>query len=510
MTDDEHGSPTNPPPLGPSAATHVLPKRAILKNVSMLSLSIAITIPLGLVPKILVPRYLGSEGAGLLFFGETFPMLILPFMTLGIPDYISKQIPSRPEHAREIFDSVLRFSSMIGLIILAVIAAYLAMMGYDQKTIGITLINSSMQYVTLLCLNIYQPIFIALSKIRFMSILNIISRALNAMVIFIVLLAGLGVTWIAVAGLLAQVATLAICRRESRSIQLVGAGFNPLLLKGLLGSSILFFAAGLMGKINGSIDSAFLERFTSFEEIGLYAASSRLSSVFMLFVPIFGQAFFPDLNRLYVHDQSRYRTMMARSLKVILAVTVPLGVFLTAFGRDAVVIIYGKDFVAAGQMFMSFGPSLIVSYLAVFLGFHSFCTTNGRVTATVVGIGCMINLLSDLLLIPLGYEKLGPGGGGTGAAAATALTQCVECMLFLRLSSFKFVDGRLLGKMGIALVPCVILVCLDTVWYALPLLQRLLLYAIFIPAFLGATRLVTAQDARDVAGSLKRMIGLSS
>ncbi|MCX6108207.1 MAG: oligosaccharide flippase family protein [Proteobacteria bacterium] len=482
----------------------------MLKNVSMLSLSIAITIPLGLVPKILVPRYLGSESAGLLFFGETFPMLILPFMTLGIPDYISKQIPSRPEHAREIFDSVLRFATIMGIILLAVIAAYMIMMGHDQKTIGITLITSSMQYFTLLCLNIYQPIFVAMSRIRFTSILNIISRALNAMVISILLLAGLGVTWIAVGGLLAQVATLAICRRESRSIQLVGAGFNPLLLKGLLGSSILFFAAGLMGKINGSIDSAFLERFTSFEEIGLYAASSRLSSVFMLFVPIFGQAFFPDLNRLYVHDQSGYRTMMAKSLKVILAVTVPLGVFLTAFGRDAIVLIYGNEFAAAGQMFMSFGPSLIVSYLAVFLGFHSFCTSNGRVTATVVAIGCLVNLFSDLLFIPLGYEKLGHGGGGTGAAAATAVTQCVECMLFLRLSSFKFAGARLLAKMGIALVPCLILVGFDSAWYALPLLHRLLLYAFFIPAFLAATRLVTPQDAKDVAGSLKRLLGRSS
>ena len=491
----------------PSENSHALPIRSMLKNASMLSLSIAITIPLGLIPKILVPRYLGSEASGILFFGETFPMLILPFMSLGIPDYISKNIPSRPDHAHEIFDSVVKFASIAGLLLLGVIAAYMVIMGHDQRTIGITIITAATQYFTLLCLNIYQPFFVALSHIRFTSLLNVISRTINAMIILPLLIGGFGITWIAAGGLIAQVATLAIWRRQAKAIRMVGAGFNPLLLKGILSSSLLYFASGLMGKINGSIDSALLERFTSFEEIGLYAASARISSVFMLFIPLLGQAFFPDMNRLFASDRNGYRGMMQRSLRMILAMTLPLAVFFTGFGRDAVVMVFGKDFVAAGQMVMSFGPNLVVSYLAVFLGFHSFCTSTGRVVATVVGIGCVVNLLGDFLFIRLGYQMLGHGGGGTGAAAATLLTQSIECMLFLRLSKIKFVDRSLMAKMAFSLLPCGLLVALDSAWYGLPMVQRIFIYLAFVPVYLFIVGLVNSQDIKYLMGILRRFKG---
>jgi hypothetical protein len=59
-----------------------------LSNVTTIGLTMAITIPLGIVTRIWVPRVLGSKDAGILFFAESFPIFFMNFMTLGAPYYI--------------------------------------------------------------------------------------------------------------------------------------------------------------------------------------------------------------------------------------------------------------------------------------------------------------------------------------------------------------------------------------------------------------------------------------
>ena len=474
-----------------------------LKSASLLSVSMAITIPLGLVSKIMVPRYLGTDQAGLLYFGESFPLLLLSLMSLGIPQYIAKHVPTRPELAREIFDTVFWFSVGSGVLLLAVLYQCFRWYGYDQQKVIVTVTAATTQALTLLCSNVFQATFLASNQVRFTAILNVFSKALAVGIVLPLLWTGGSIEAVSLGFLAAQGLVLALMMGQAVRLGLWGAGFKLSILRTVIGSSFFFFASGLVGQVNGSIDSACLEKLASFHEIGLYAAAYRLIGLFLLLIPLLAQAFSPSMARALSRGVADYQMLFRNAMRILLALTLPLSLGFTAFSHDVVVLLYGAEFASAAKAIAVFGPAMVVIYVCFLAGVHIFQTDTGRRNLASVAIGLGLNFLGDLVFIPIGLRHFGDGGAGVGCALATVVAQGVEATLFFRFAKVKVMTPGLIYRIAAAMAPSLLLVGFLPSWFALGFWLRLGICLLFVPTYLVASRLITVADIRLALTALR-------
>jgi len=477
-------------------------------NASKLSLTMAITLPLGLVTKVMLPRVIGSEGAGLLFFAESFPLFLLGLMPMGIPAYIQKYVPPQHEHAWDIFKTVFLAGAVVGTLLVLGLITFLGFSTYDNLTIRVTAIMACYQGLSIFCNDFLQRFQLAIGRYSYVAKLNIVAKII--LVVFIAVAVWLTTKLEVIAGafLAAQLVIFALLMMTVKKMDLMRGKFEAARLKQILLVGLPFFFGGVLNTMNSSIDSFCLLHLATFRELGYYGAAQRLVGVFLMLVPILGQAFGPNLSQIYAKDRDQYLAFMTNVIRILVLLASPLSMGLVAFGPEIIKVLYGADFQPAWLAVLVSGPLVLMSYLAAFFAVSAVTTTTGRYFPLILGFGAAINFVCDYLLIKAGLATFGPGGGAAGAMIASLVATMVETYLLLRTSGIKILNKTTTYVFLVAMLPLVIFCPFGGSWYHLDFYARILLFSAFIPSYLFMTRLLTVADIamvrRSITGMIKR------
>ncbi len=467
-----------------------------LRDASKLSVSMAITMVLALVMKMYMPRALGAERLGVFFFAESFPLLFFSFLPLGIGSYLQKHIPARPEHAVDVFLPTLLFELFLSLILTVAMWITLIVMGYDGETLILCLIMAAYTALLMLYQSILKVLFLALGEV------NRIARLDINIKIFLV---------VGVVGTLFLKGHLYLVAAFHLLSQLFGVGYllwygikkdlcvrKPRfgVLKDVALVSMPFFLTGVFAYLYQSTNASFLSKMSNDAEVGYFGAAMRLQGIFLLMIPILQSAFMPTMSRTLHESVETYKKFCIDILQAILVLSLPLTCGLIFFGREAIMILYGAEFLPAVHIVATLAPVLTLTYLNVFLAMSSTLSSNGVAMAAVMGTTVLLNATMNYFLIPWGAATWGVGGAGVVVAGSTLVAELANAVGLFMVSRVSLWNARVARILFAITLPA-----LGALWafdelQALPLTTRVLSFVIFVPAYCWITGLVTPREIR--------------
>lgn len=394
--------------------------KTIFSNMSWLMVSQIITSICAFVWTILITRYLGPSEYGIYGSAQSFSGLLVIIADLGVSSYVIRVISTDFTKEEYYLRNCFTLTIFLSILYLVLVLFLLKICGWDS-------------YMTFICiLFVFENIIIRFSSIayisfqaheelKYQSIAKIITTIFSFLLILLVLLGDSGLTGVALAFLIANfISFIYIMIKLIKHFVKPKLVFNYSFYKKLIIGGIPFAFGSIFYLIYYSIDILMITQFIGTYETGLYNAAYKLISVLTLFYSIYTTAIYPVMVKLFEDDANLLNMSLIKSMKYLLAITVPIAVFTCLYSYD-IINIYGPEYIKAG------GVLNILVWTVCFLFVNGICSSVLYVSfkeytvTKIFGIAAVFNVVLNLFLIP--HYSL------YGAAVATVLSEILIFVL---------------------------------------------------------------------------------
>lgn len=467
-----------------------------LKDASKLSVSMAITMVLALAMKMYMPRALGAERLGVFFFAESFPLLFFSFLPLGIGAYLQKHIPARPEHAADVFLPTVFFETVFAIVLTGMLWITLRVMGYAGETVMLCLIMAAYTALLMFYQSIMKVLFLALGEVNRIARLDINIKIFLVVGVIGSLLVSDNLYAVAAFHLLSQAFGVLYLLWYGWTLGLYGKKIRLSVLKDVAVVSLPFFLTGVFAYLYQSTNASFLSKMSNDTEVGYFGAAMRLQGIFLVMVPILQSAFMPTMSRTLHENLEAYKKFCTDILQAMLVLSLPLTCGLIFFGREAILLLYGEEFLPAVHIVATLAPVLTLTYVNVFLAMSATLSSNGVAMAVVMGFTVLLNAALNYFLIPWGVATWGVGGAGIAVGVATIVAELTNAIGLFMVSRVPLWSARVARIIVAITLPAVASLGAFEALQAIPLLTRIGAFVLFVPAYCWLTRLVTQREMK--------------
>jgi O-antigen/teichoic acid export membrane protein len=390
--------------------------RALLvRNLTIQAVSEAVAMACGIASSILLSRYLGVEGFGTFNYAFAFMYFFLTLNDLGINTIAVREIAREPERAPEIIGSLRTLRMVIASIVLA--AAWIAIWLWPMDPALRRPLAVFALIVPISALNIPSLIFQTSMRFERAGIVNIVNRVLGLALMIGMMRAGLGVTAMLAALLLAEAVAQVLNWLLARGLVRLEWRVDPKAWGRVLKASLALLASMLLAAVINRIDFIMLERMTSLESVGLYGAAYRITSMLEKF-PMFVMAtLYPIMSRLAVDDLPRLRHVYRRAIWRLGAIGLALGVLAVLGAPWFMTTVFGEDYRASAAVLQYLVWATACLYPAMAGGSLLIALHRTHDSALALAAGAVVNIILNVMLIP--------SRGVEGAAMATAAAYVV-------------------------------------------------------------------------------------
>jgi O-antigen/teichoic acid export membrane protein len=232
-------------------------------------------------------------------------------------------------------------------------------------------------------------------------------------------------------------------------------------LRAALKRSAPFFVTGLALTLYSRFDVMMLSYLATPREVGWYSASSQVSALGLMLIPLISGVCLPMFSRARRRSEAELGVSIRRSLEVILMLAIPVSLALFLGAEVWIKVLGGKGYEPAARSLRVISPIFILTYIAI-LSSSCLNLVNRAWTVTRVCLcGIFINAALNVMLITQLGPRLGIGGAGMGAALAAVLTETFVCTVLLSVIGRQVIDARLLRSVIRTGVVCVAVFLLD-------------------------------------------------
>jgi len=381
----------------------------------------------GLAVGVWMARYLGPEQFGIFSYALALVALIAPIASLGLEDFVVRNIVREPECRDETLGTAFLLSLVGGIVSFGVAVGTILFLRPDDTLshwlVGIIAAGAIFQscYVLEYWFNSQvQAKFIILARnpvFLFCSLLKILLIVTKQPLI--------AFAWVALLEVATGALGLTIAYSSHRK-RVWNWRFKPGVAKGLLKDSWPHLLSGVVAIVYLRIDQVMLGELMGSEEVGIYSVAVRLAEVWM-FIPM---AIFWSVFPAIIESRSTSEPLMFERLQkfynlmVFLAYAVALPV--TFLADWLVGTLFGEAYIRAGMMLILLSWANVFSSLDI--ARNSFLTSMNwtRLYFVTVLLGAVLNIALNYFLIPR--------FGGNGAAIASLLAYWFaahgSCFLF--------------------------------------------------------------------------------
>ncbi|HEU6446286.1 MAG TPA: flippase [Gaiellaceae bacterium] len=437
--------------LGPPEARPVATRR-ILANTTWRAIAEIGSKLATLALVVVMARELGESGFGVFTFGFAFATLVTALAGFGQDVVLTREVARDPRRFDRYFVNTLVLKCALALPALLVSSAAAYALGVDAETrwvvllLGVAVVT---ELLTMTCLAAFQ----AFERLVYMPVVMVTQRALAAGVGIAALLAGAGVVAVsavyAAAACVAFVLGLALVDRKIGRPRL---SLDPGFWWPLMRIAAPIGVAGVLGTILFRVDTAILAWFEPKEVVGQYGAAFRLFEATLFLSWSVGTAIYPVLSRLTAETDPPLGSVFDRSLKLVIALTLPLAVAAAILGEGIVELLFGADFAEAGTALVLLAPAIAFYPVAHVAGVLLYAGDRQLSMVAVYGTGAAANVVVNVILIAAFSLE--------GAAVATSLTWLLLAAALVALAArtsgsvamARIVVGPLVASAAAALV----------------------------------------------------------
>ena len=388
--------------------------QTIFRNMSWLFISQIIASTFGFIWSILIARYLGVNGYGVLGYAISFTGILSVLDDMGISThmvrYISTNYDSAPKYLGNIMQLKLVFSFfkvILSLIILSVL-------GINELTSTITLLFS-LEMIFKSFIIFFNGAFQAFEIGKYQAIGNTLMNTTTLIFILISIYTDLGIFGVSISYILANILTV-IYEYIMLNKHVVKPKFELDLhfCKKITIYSLPFAATGILYTIYYSIDTVMLTNLIGSYATGIYNATFKLISVLTLLYSAYTAVIFPVMSKFFKNDETLLLISFEKSIKYLILVIIPIAVATVFYSRNIINLIYGHEYDAATSVLS------ILIWTVCLLFISGACNTllnasHKETTVTkIYAIAAVFNIVLNLFMIPhFSYD---------GAAITTVLS----------------------------------------------------------------------------------------
>lgn len=406
--------------------------RRIAKNTLVLLVAQIVSMGLGFFYIMYTARYLGAEGFGVLSFALAFTGIFGLFADLGLSSLTTREIARDKSLAGKYLGNVAVMKMVLVVITFSLIVIAINLMGYPEQTIKVVYIVALAVLFSAFNL-LFNSIFQSYEKMEYVSI----GKLLYNMFIFVGVLYAIwhdfNVIGFAVIYLLASLATLIysfvaiVGKFHLTKIKLDWGFWKPTIKEALP-----FGFSGIFITIYFWVDSIMLSYMIDNEVVGWYNASYRLVFI-LLFIPsIINTAIFPSMSKFYFSSHNSLRLITEKYFKFMLIISIPIGVGTTLLAEKVILLIFGTAYIQSIIILQILIWAMVFTFVYAAFGLL-FQSINKQIIITkITGIGMILNVILNLLLIPLLSH--------IGASITTAITE-FTILLLVTIYAYKIGYG---------------------------------------------------------------------
>jgi O-antigen/teichoic acid export membrane protein len=389
--------------------------RRVAKNTIYLALADVAGKTMAFFYYLLAARHLGVERYGVLSFALAFTTMLGVLTDLGLGTIATREIARNPEQARSQVNNALTIRLVASVVIIAVIAVLVNLLGYPVATIRVVYICSvsvlTNAVASLLC-NVFQGFermeLLAINRISQTAVLVIgaflLLRGPSAAERYALLYVVAGVVSVVVGGMNAAPRLV----RPKLSFDF-GCWWKSLRASTPIGLAALFTMFYYWS------GTTLLSKMAGNSAVGNYSAAFRLATALPFVGMAFSGAVYPLFSRLFAGGSDRLARALELSTKYMLWITLPAAAFGTVFARSAVLMLYGGGYQGASavlRVLVWWGACASLNSL-----FSNYLISVRRSKAVTIqtGMSLAVNLGLAIVLIPV--------LGAMGAAASLAASE---------------------------------------------------------------------------------------
>lgn len=402
----------------------------IAKNTSFLVLSSIVQKALSLVLIIYIARYLGDAGFGQFSFILAFVGLFTVLIDPGLNGYVQREVARYRAKAGSLLGSVFIIKFFLSILTITAVAVSINVLNYPWEVTrlvylaGASMIISNFSWA-------FRNLYFSFEKMEYEFWTISINRLLVVALSVLALISGYGIAGLIVAHLIGSIfellfSSFVVIRKITKPALVVDYS----LWKGLLRSALPFALMGVFVSIYNNIDVVMLSKMKGDDVTGWYNAAYRLITAFMFIPYAFMGSVVPVLNRFFVSSRSSMELTYVKSFKYLFIIALPIAAGTTLLSDRIIAKIYGPEFVeaAAALKVLIWGGALMFLNPVT----SSTLVSNGRekLVTALIGIGIMINVVLNLLLIP--------PHGHVGASLATVATEAWVFVISLYIISKQY------------------------------------------------------------------------
>ena len=199
--------------------------------------------------------------------------------------------------------------------------------------------------------------------------------------------------------------------------------FDISLWKKTLKQSLPMGFSLILIQIYYNLDTIMLGFIKGEKEVGWYNAAYKIILLFIGFASLFGNALFPVLSRYYKESRDKLRTIITESSRITLFFGIPISVGICFLSKEIMQIVYGSMYLKGAVALQILVWSVFTIYFNAPFGFLLLATERQKKYMYAVGLGALVNLILNLILIPR-Y-------GLMGASISTIICEIIVLSLIL-------------------------------------------------------------------------------
>ena len=395
--------------------------RKYIENAFWLIFEKGFSLFVGLVVGVTVARYLKPESYGLFNYALSFVGIFSAFSTLGLDQIIVRELAKEPAKKNELLGTgfIIKIAGSMLMIMLMIIV--MVFMDHNAFTNSLVMIIAAAEvFKAFEVINyFFQSQVMSKFVVQVQLLINtLISFAKIGLVFIHAPLIWFGIIVVLGSILNAAGFIYAYKKREGTPWRW---NFRKTVALSLLSESWPLALYGVALNIQARIDQVMLGNMMNNFEVGQYSVALKFIEIFGFVPVVLMNTFMPAIAKAKSTGNGLYQSRLVNLYRLMFLAFLFVGLPIFFFSKDAIVLLYGGEFSAAGYLLSLFSLRLFFSNMGVGKSVFIVNESLFKYSLLTVIVGAVANISLNYLLIPL-Y-------GSRGAVTASMLSFTISIFI---------------------------------------------------------------------------------
>ncbi len=349
----------------------------------------------------LIARTIGIPATGAYFLALALTTTMGTFDDIGLTSVVIREVAKTPERAKELVRNAI--GAKLVVMPVAVLLAFVLppLLHFSAQAIALTQIAAIVMLLDTISLT-YYGVLRGMHVLKYESLGIFVGQSVTTIFGAIVLLMHvhdlrlLIVALVIGSGWNACFAVYQVVRR---------LGFDAVKPSYSMGFSMLkmasmFFLAAIFVKIYSYVDSFTLNLVIGPAAVGIYAVAYKLTYAFQFLPLAFVGALYPAMSA-EAHDPVALKKTFLKAEWYVALLAAPIVFGLFSIAPELIQIVYGTAYAPAIPTLEILVFVLLFIYMDFPMGSLLNSTNNQHIKTAIMGVTMVINIISNLILIPL-------------------------------------------------------------------------------------------------------------